>query len=64
MDTSVPHETLVDDNIIVWMYNGAATVRDHDPTVNDSPHPHASLMLGFLNTNFELEKTSHEFKTN
>lgn len=25
-----------------------------DPTVNDSPHPHASVMFGFLNENLEL----------
>ena len=25
------------------------------PTVNDSPHPHASLMFGFLNANYAGE---------
>jgi len=27
-------------------------------TVNDSPHPQASLILGLLNTNLALEKMS------
>ena len=27
---------------------------NYDPIVNDSPHPHASVMLGFLNENLEL----------
>jgi hypothetical protein len=31
-----------------------ANIVDHEPTVNDSPHPQASLILGFLKTNFEL----------
>lgn len=33
---------------------------DHDPTVNDSPHPQASLILGFLKTNFELRKCDED----
>jgi hypothetical protein len=33
-----------------------ANVADYDPTVKDSPHPQASLILGFLKTNFELHK--------
>ena len=28
----------------------------YDPTVKDSPHPQASLILGFLNANFALQK--------
>ena len=32
------------------------TEQDHEPTVNDSPHPHASLIFGFWNTNLELGK--------
>jgi hypothetical protein len=26
----------------------------HEPVVNDSPQPHASLILGFLNANLAL----------
>lgn len=41
---------------------------DHDPTVNDSPHPHASLIFGLLNANFALsipmtKSTSQTTKT-
>lgn len=28
----------------------------YELTVNDSPHPHASLILGFLNANFALQR--------
>ena len=35
----------------------------YDPTVKDSPHPHASLILGFLNANFALQTcTVHQQK--
>lgn len=27
-----------------------------DATLNDSPHPHASTIFGFLNTNLELRE--------
>lgn len=33
---------------------------DYEPTVNDSPHPHASLMLGFVKTNLELSGSSFQ----
>lgn len=38
------------------MTGDCSNIAGYDPTVNDSPHPQASLILGFLKTNFELHK--------
>ena len=41
---------------VMRVKDNCANVADYDPTVKDSPHPQASLILGFLKTNFELHK--------
>ena len=41
---------------VMRVKDNCINVTDYDPTVKDSPHPQASLILGFLKTNFELHK--------
>jgi len=41
---------------VMRVKDNCANVADYDPTVKDSPHPQASLILGFLKANFELHK--------
>jgi hypothetical protein len=45
-------------DVMQWKYN-ALGAADYwvAATLKDSPHPHASMMLGFLNTNLELQET-------
>lgn len=37
-----------------YMQQYTVQLSRHEPTVNDSPHPQASLILGFLKANLEL----------
>ncbi len=58
IDTSVIYRYETDENAMLESRGNTILgnkLYNHDPTVNDSPQPHASFILGFLNVNFELK---------